>query len=326
MSGATNKQPGVVHPLDVTFIVITWNCLPLALRCLAEIHASRINRSFEIIVVDNASTDGTAGQIACAFPTVRLIANTVNAGYAKANNQAISLAAGRILVLLNPDAFPTMPETFASLVDALDGSEFAALGCRLIHVDGRHQVGDAGWRPTPWHVVVHALGLSQMLPGARGLFRVRPASGATAPIDVDWVCGACLLVHADTVRQHGGLDERFFMYAEDVEFGCRLRDRGLRVGYLPGQTVLHIQGGTQAQGDLVSTGWLDSLAGLYGIMNGGRHWFTFRAAMALGFLLRAAAYRLLAQLSGRRALAGRAGVMAHYAGHAWRLPRPTISK
>jgi N-acetylglucosaminyl-diphospho-decaprenol L-rhamnosyltransferase len=243
-------------------------------------------------------------------------------GYAKANNQAIRRATGRTLMLLNPDAFPTTPDTFAALLDAFDGSDFAALGCRLIHSDGRHQVGDAGWRPTPWHVVVHALGLSQVLPGARGLFVVRPPRGIATPIDVDWVCGACLLARSDVVRQYGGLDERFFMYAEDVEFGCRLRDHGLRVGYVPGQTVLHIQGGTQAEAGVASTRWLDSLAGLYGVMNGGRHWFTFRAAMTLGFLLRAAAYRVLAQRPGHRALSTRARAMAHYAGHAWRLRSP----
>src|ERR1700710_2866719 len=112
------------------------------MRCLAEIYASRMDRSFEVIVVDNASSDGTAQQIAAAFPAVRLVVNTTNAGYASANNQAIRLAPRRILMLLNPDAFPTSPTTFASLLEAFDGSDFAVLGCRLIHVDGRHQVGD----------------------------------------------------------------------------------------------------------------------------------------------------------------------------------------
>jgi hypothetical protein len=307
---------------DVSIIVVTWNCSALALRCLGEIYRSRLGRGFEVIVVDNASTDGTVERIAGAFPGVRLIANPTNAGFARANNQAMRMARGRTLLLLNPDAFPTTPGTFAGLLDVLDAADFAAVGCRLINPDGSHQVGDAGWRPTPWHVVVHALGLSQVLRSARGLFVVRGGTMAPGTIDVDWVCGACLLVRADVVRRHGGLDEGYFMYGEDVEFGCRLRDRGLRVGYAPRQTVLHIQGGTRADGDAVSTRWLDSLGNVYGALNSGRHWFTFRAAMALGFLLRAVAYRGLALLPGRQAVAARAHAMMRYASHVWRMRRP----
>jgi N-acetylglucosaminyl-diphospho-decaprenol L-rhamnosyltransferase len=322
LSAATDDRPEVVQSPDVTIIVVTWNCAALALRCLAEIHASRMTRDFEVIVIDNASIDGTAEQVASAFPATRLIVNDSNAGYARANNQGIRVASGRILMLLNPDAFPTTPDTFAALMDALDESDFAALGCRLVHADGRHQVGDAGWRPTPWHVVVHGMGLARILPGTHGLFLVRPERIARTTIDVDWVCGACLLVRADVARRHGGLDERFFMYAEDVEFGCRLRDHGLRVGYLPGQVVMHLQGGTQVDPDTVSTRWLDSLARLYGIMNGGRHWFAFRVALAGGFLLRALSYRAMAQLPGRDSLAGRARIMARYSSHIWRLRPP----
>ncbi len=319
MSAATDEPPLLSIPA-LSIIVVTWNCRDLALRCLHDIHASQIGRSFEVIVVDNASADATVAAIAAAYPTTRLIANTANLGYARANNQAIAIAAGRDLLLLNPDAFPTSPATFAALLAALDAHpEFAAMGCRLVHPDGRHQVGDAGWRPSPAHVVVHALGLAHVLPGAHGLFLVRPPRHA-APIDVDWICGACLLVRAEAARRHGGMDEGFFMYAEDVAFGCRLRDAGLRLGYLPGQAVLHIQGGTRADAG-PSTGWLDSLARLYAAMNGGRHWFTFRAAMGAGFLLRAGAYRVLALRHGPSMLL-RARAMAAFARHAWRLQLP----
>lgn len=317
------KHTPVPGTPDVSIIVVTWNCAELALRCLTDVYASRFTRSIEVIVVDNASVDGTPDRIATVFPAVRLIVNGTNVGFARANNQAMRVAAGRTLILLNPDAFPSTPSTFQALLQAAESGGFAILGCRLIYPDGRHQVGDAGWRPTPWHVVVHSLGLSQLWPGAHGVFLVRPpATGA--PIDVDWVCGACLLVTAEAVRLHGGFDESFFMYAEDVEFGCRLRRCGLRVGYLPSQAVIHLQGGTAADPASVSTRWLDSLAAVYRTMNGGRYWFIFRAATTTGFLMRAAAYRALSWLPKRQGLNNNARVMAHFARHAWQLtPKET---
>lgn len=304
----------------LSIIVVSWNCRDLALRCLAEIAGSRIGCPYEIILIDNASTDGTAAAVATAFPDVRVVANTENAGFARANNQGMALAAGRAFLLLNPDAFPAGPETFAHLLAALDAHpEYAMLGCRLVHEDGRHQVGDAGRVPTPWHVLVHGLGLSQLVPSLGGLYLVRPPRGRAAPMDVDWICGACLLVRAEVVRRHGGLDETLFMYAEDVEWGCRLRAAGLRIGYLPGEAVLHLQGGTQGGNPTLK--WLDNTANLYTRLNHGRAWFTFRASFASGFLIRAIAYRCIGLWRGNP-LKARAHTMRLYARHAWLLRRP----
>jgi len=301
----------------VTIIVVTWNCRALALRCLTEIANSRIGATHEVIVVDNASADGTANAIADAFPDVRLIRSPDNLGFAKANNLAIRRAAGRYLLLLNPDAFPTTPDTLADLLRFLrEHDSYAAAGCRLVHADGRHQVGDAGYRPSPLNVAIHGLGLSQLMPPGHGLFVVRPDAGGAGAFDVDWICGACLLVRADVVRDTGPLDEGYFMYAEDVEFGCRLRDHGHRIAYLPGVRVLHLQGGTQA-GSGASVAWIDSLAHLYARMNHGRYWAVFRLSMTLGFLMRAGAYRLGGLIPGRGQLATRANAMARYARHTW---------
>ncbi|HEY0420568.1 MAG TPA: glycosyltransferase family 2 protein, partial [Acetobacteraceae bacterium] len=296
----------------LSIIVVTWNCRDLALRCLDEIAASRIGAPYEVLVVDNASADGTAAAVAAAHPAVRLTVNAENLGYARANNQAIAEAAGAFLLLLNPDAFPTGADEFAAMLSFLRAhGEYAALGCQLVHPDGRHQVGDAGFRPTPRHVAAHGLGLTRLMPGARGLFVTRLPD---AVMDVDWVCGACLLVRAEVVRQVGGLDDRFFLYAEDVEWGCRMRARGHRIGYLPGVRMLHIQGGTQAG---ASPRWLDSLGQLYARMNGGRRWGVFRWSLAAGFAMRAAAYRAASLLPGRDSLAARGRVMGLYARHVW---------
>jgi len=307
----------------LSIIVVTWNCRALAEKCLRAVHDSRLPAGTEIIVVDNASADGTAAAVAAAFPDVRLIANAANGGFAAANNQAIAVAAGRTLLLLNPDAFPASPDTFANMLAFLDAHEdVAAAGCRLVFPDGRHQVGDAGYRPSPRSVFAHAFGLSHLPWRARGLFLVKPDAAAGPSIDVDWICGACLMVRADTVRAVGPLDTATFMYAEDVEWGCRMRAHGLRVVYLPGPRVIHLQGGTQA-GAAPSTRWLDSLARVYCDLNGQRSLLMFRLLIACGFAGRAAAYAVAGLLPGRRHLAARAGAMWLFARRAWALrPAP----
>ncbi|WP_431284852.1 glycosyltransferase family 2 protein [Humitalea sp. 24SJ18S-53] len=303
----------------VTVVIVTWNCRDLALRCLRELAAADLPGGREVIVVDNASADGTAAALAQAFPDVRVIANTANTGFAAANNQALALARGRYALLLNPDAFPTAADSLASLVACLDADQrLAAAGCRLVHEDGRHQVGDAGWRPGFWSLSLHALGLTQVLPRRlRGVFLVRPDALGPGPVGVDWICGACMLVRMDAVRQVGGLDAGFFMYAEDVEWGCRLRAAGLGVAYLPRSRVLHLQGGTQ--GGVASTRWLDNLVRLHCVLNGRGSLPLLRPVLATGFALRALAYRLVALRPGGAAARGRARVMWQFARHAWRL-------
>ncbi len=309
----------------VTVIIVTWNCRDLALRCLRELAAADLPGGREVIVVDNASADGVVAAVAAAFPDVRVIANSANTGFAAANNQALAEARGRYALLLNPDAFPTAPDSLAALLACLDADpHLAAAGCRLIHQDGRHQVGDAGWRPCFTSLSLHALGLTQLLPKRlHGVFLVRPDALGPGPVAVDWICGACLLVRMDAVRAVGALDAGFFMYAEDVEWGCRLRTAGFGVAYLPRTRVLHLQGGTQ--GDGASTRWLDNLVRLHCLLNGGGDLWLLRPVLAAGFALRAAAYRIAALRPGGGASRDRAGAMWQFARHAWRLaPNSTV--
>lgn len=316
MSAVAGPEPGPV----LSIVVVSWNCREMLARCLAEVFGSRFEVPYEVIVVDNASGDGTAEEIPRRFPEIRLLANTENLGFAKANNQGFALARGRFLMLLNPDAFPATPETFGRVLRFLEEHpEFAGAGCRLVHADGSHQVGDAGFKPSPGHVLAHAFGLSQLLPGRLGLFLGKVPTG-TPWIDVDWICGAFLVVRREVVDAVGGLDEGYFLYGEDTEWGCRMRQNGHRLAYLPGETVLHLQGGTQDAAERLSTRWLDSTGILYARLNQGRHWWVFKLALSVGFALRALAYRALSLLPGRAGSRGKSRAMWVYARHVWRMP------
>jgi GT2 family glycosyltransferase len=318
MSGVA-EAPGLSAVPALTVVIVTWNCRDLALRCLATLGRAALPEAPEVLVVDNASTDGSAAAIAAAFPAVRVIAQAENLGFAAANNLALAQARGRHALLLNPDAFAEDPAALPGLLRALDADpRLAIAGCRLLHADGRHQVGDAGWRPSLGSLSWHALGLTQIFPRRlHGAFLVRPDALGPGPVAVDWICGACLMVRMEAVRQVGALDPRFFMYAEDVEWGCRMRAAGWGVAYLPGLSVVHLQGGTQAGG--ISTRWLDNLVRLHVALNGARRFGLLRLALAIGFGLRAGLYRAAALLPGRAALRERARAMWAFARHAWRI-------
>jgi len=318
---------GVTEAPALTVIIVTWNCRDLALRCLATLGRCALPEAPEVIVVDNASTDGTAVAVTAAFPSVRVVANSRNLGFAAANNQALAEARGRFALLLNPDAFAEDQAALPAMLRVLDDDpRLAIAGCRLVHADGRHQVGDAGWRPGLGSLSWHALGLTQVFPRRlRGAFLVRPDALGPGPVTVDWICGACLMVRMEAVRQVGALDPRFFMYAEDVEWGCRMRSAGWGVVYLPSPRVLHLQGGTQAGG--ISTQWLDNLVGLHVALNGAGQLGLLRLALATGFGLRAGIYRAAALLPGRAASRDRtramwrdrARAMWAFARHAWHI-------
>ena len=252
-----------------------------------------------MIVVDNASGDGTAERIAAAWPDVRLIAETKNHGFAGANAIAYAAARGVAILLLNPDAYLRDPDAVTAALAHLDAHpEVGAVGLRLVFEDGRHQVGDAGFEPRPLTVAVHAAGLSGRF-GLRGVYLSARQARAPGPVSVDWLCGAFLMLRRAAVEAIGGLSSPLFLYGEDVDWGCRVRDAGWRVDYLPDRSVVHLQGGS---GTTRSARWLDGLAGVYALRNAGRRLSSpafFAVPLWLGFTARAAAYGLLGRLRRR---------------------------
>lgn len=306
----------------VSIVIVAWNGRDYLRRCLELASADSPELNREIIVIDNGSTDGAPEMVAAEFPDVHLVKTGENLGFAGGNNRGFALARSERILLLNPDAFLQTPGTIARLLSHLEAHpRTAAVGCRLTYPDGRHQVGDGGHAPRPAAVLVHALGLGRLFPAARSLF-LTPRRG-TAPRQVDWLSGALILVRADVVRQVGGLDAGFFMYAEDVEWGCRMRRAGWQVAYLPDLSAVHVQGGTQERSD-ISTTWLDALARLYLRENPGS-FGPFRFGYGAGFSLRSATYGAAGVLRRDPRLRRKAKVMRRYASHVLTMRRPDLS-
>ena len=241
--------------MDLSVIIVTWNVRELLRTCLLALPAAAEGLITEIIAVDNGSADGAAEMLQDEFPQVRLLCNTENAGFARANNQGLALAGGRYVVLLNPDTEPP-PRSLAAMVQFMDTHPRAgAASPRLVRPDGTPQPYAFGEDPSPIYLLRR--GLAQ---GRQGYLH---DWGVAEPLQTGWVSGVCLVARRTAVEQVGGLDERIFMYFEDNDWCRRMRQGGWEVWYNPHADMLHIGGASLNQNPRARTLYYDSLIYFY---------------------------------------------------------------
>lgn len=225
---------------QVSVVVVSYNTREMTLECLRTLSDDMKEMPWELWVVDNASTDGSAEAVREAFPEAHVIANEHNVGFGAANNQAIRQARGNYLLLLNSDAF-VQPGTVRQLVDYLDSHpDVAVVGPRLMNADGTLQQSCYRF-PSPMRAVFEHLLLTAAFPNHPlvGDYRSWPHDEVR---EVDFAIGACLLVRAEALQEVGLFDERFFMYAEETDLCYRLRRVGWKVVFVPESQVTHLGG------------------------------------------------------------------------------------
>ncbi|MEW6252452.1 MAG: glycosyltransferase family 2 protein [Planctomycetota bacterium] len=228
--------------IDVSIIIVSYNTRDLTLACLRSVYAQAHDVSSEVLVVDNASTDGSAAVIATEFPNVRLWALDANLGFAAANNLAARHAVGEWLLLLNPDTL-VLPNAIPSLVRFAESHPRAAVvGGRALNADGSLQP-NCFEPPNLWDLWVNALGLHRLAPRSRVFGRERLLHrDYDQPMRVPVVAGCFMLVRQAAIQEVGLLDEAFFMYAEEVDWCVRFRRHGWQVWYTPAATLIHYGG------------------------------------------------------------------------------------
>jgi N-acetylglucosaminyl-diphospho-decaprenol L-rhamnosyltransferase len=226
---------------NVSVIVANWNTSNLLADCLNSVLQTTGRLDVEIIVVDNASTDGSVAIVRRQFPFVTVIANSKNVGFARANNQGAAASHGRYLLLLNSDA-RLLPDSLQSLVDTLKARPSVGLiGAQLRNPDGSFQASYSQF-PGLWQEFLILSSLGRHLYG-RWYPSFGPQEGQ-GPQIVDYVEGACMLLRREAYQAVGGLDEAYFMYAEDVELCYALKEKGWQVCYQPAALVVHLGGGS----------------------------------------------------------------------------------
>ncbi|MBK1699962.1 glycosyltransferase family 2 protein [Thiococcus pfennigii] len=226
----------------VSVVIVSFNTRELLAECLTTLAARAGTVSYEVIVVDNASRDGSADLVAERFPEAVLIRSERNLGFAAANNLGFAAARGRFLVLLNSDAF-LEPQALERAVAHMEANPRAGLGgARLIGRDGAWQPAARRF-PSPLREFLTLSGLAARYPRSRFFGQLdRTWADPLAPAAVDWVPGAFAILPRDLIARIGAFDEAFFLYYEEVDLCRRIRAAGLEVWYWPDVVVVHIGG------------------------------------------------------------------------------------
>ncbi|GIW00313.1 glycosyltransferase family 2 protein [Roseiflexus sp.] len=232
---------------DLSIVIVNWNTRDLLRACLASLHNAARRIACEIIVVDNASTDGSIEMVRAAFPRVRLMALPENVGFARANNIGFAQAQGRYFLLLNPDTWlpPGALDEMIALMDQMPN--VGILGPRLLNADGSLQPSCSRF-PTPLNIALDCWGISRIAPQNRMLSRFKMTWWAHDEArEVDQPSGACLLVRREAWHEAGPLDERFFMYFEEVDLCWRVQRAGWRICFTPTPQITHYGGQSSLQ-------------------------------------------------------------------------------
>lgn len=225
--------------MDIAIALVNWNNRDYLEQCLASIEDAQLSFSYEIVVADNGSTDGSQQMLSERFPYVKIIQNEGNVGVAKGNNQCIQNSSGRYIYILNNDTLVNR-ESIETMVQFLDDHpEAGAAGGNLLNPDGTFQSSFCSF-PTLLEelLIVSHIGrrLNPHFPSHSGFYpTVR---------EVDWISSASILVRRAAIEQIGLVDEEYFVYSDEPDWQYRLWQAGWKVYYLPNVTTIHYGGGS----------------------------------------------------------------------------------
>ena len=238
--------------LDLSISIVSYNTRDLLKQCLESIHNETRDITFETFVVDNASTDETVEIIRRDFPSVKLIANRENRGFAAANKKAIKESKGRYVVLLNPDTV-ILDSCLDRLVNFMDSHfEAGVVGPQILNPDGTRQFSYDQGISLKSNFKARLLIIPRFVLGPLKRFKIHfTTSKGTQSVpdikEVGRVRGCCFLARRDAIDQVGLMDERFFLYCEEVDWAYRMRKAGWKIYFYPFAYIIHNWGQSTIQ-------------------------------------------------------------------------------
>ena len=237
------------HPADrinISVIIVNWNTKDLLRNCLTSVSNTVHKLLFEVIVVDNASSDGSVAMLESEFPSVIRIVNGENKGFGAANNQALAIMKGKYALLLNTDTV-LMPEAVNKLWNFCEANYQAAIVCgQLLNADGSKQNSIASF-PGLLTLTANTSLLEYLFPGRYPSKRYKH----TSPIEVDSAIGACMMIRKKALDETEVFDERYFFFFEETDLAYKMRLKGWVIYHVPDAFIYHLQG--QSVGNNISS-------------------------------------------------------------------------
>lgn len=301
---------------DLTVIVLSYNTKDITDECLTRLKKSakfcedKLNNKVNVIVVENASEDGSLEMVQNKHPWVKLIVSKTNTGFSGGNNLAMKQAKGDFILLLNSDAF-VEENTLEKSLEFLDvNPDIDVIGPRLNFKDGRLQPS-AGFLPTPLSTILWISGLA-LLPGMEAVsYPIHPTDKNffSKTRQVDWVMGAYFMTRRQVYDKTGGFDETIFMYGEEVEWCKRIKDKGFITYYVPEFSITHLDKAS-SQG-LLEKPLLNEIKGIkrYFSQHYKSKWGFVRFVMYISLLLRILAFTVLGKSDRRKAYTDALGIL-----------------
>lgn len=228
---------------DVSIIIVNYNSKEYLDKCLGSVVKAKGNNRYELIVVDNASNDGSAELVRDKYPDVKLISNSDNLGFIKANNQGMRASSGKMVMCLNNDTI-IKDDAIGKLVQFLMAhGDAGAVGPKLLNIDGTIQMQCRRGFPTPINSLYYFLGLSKLFTKSKrfGSYLLTYLDDK-ATVEVDSLCGAAMLVKREVLDKVGLMDESYFMYGDDIDWCYRIKKAGWKIFYLPEAEIVHYGG------------------------------------------------------------------------------------
>lgn len=223
--------------MDISFIIVNWNTKALLQNCLESILKTVDILTYEIIVVDNASSDGSVEMLARQYPEVRVIGNKENRGFGVANNQGFAVMQGKYALLINTDAVLT-DQAVKKLWSFAEGYPQAAIVCgQLLNADGTKQNSIASF-PTLLTIATNTSLLEYLFPGKYPSKRYDHSK----PLEVDSAIGACMMIRKEALDKVGFFDDRYFFFFEETDMAYAMRHAGWKIYQVPDALIYHLQG------------------------------------------------------------------------------------
>ena len=240
--------------MELSIIIVNYNVKEFLQNLVHSLQKAVSIINHEIIVVDNASDDGSVEFIREKFPQITLIVNQTNLGFSKANNAALKIAKGKFILLINPDTIVS-EDTITKMIEFLNEHPDAGLaGCKILNPDGSLQLACRRSFPGPWTSFCKVTGLSTLFPKSKLFAKYNLTYlDENSTYEVDAISGSFMMMKREAYEKVGGFDEQFFMYGEDLDLCYRIQKNGYKVYYYPGTQIIHYKGESTKRSSLDET-------------------------------------------------------------------------